>query len=119
MISERQIAANRRNAGHSTGPRSRAGRARSAQNAHKHGLAAAARHRPEFAPELEVLARALVAGHDDDPVLLALARNVAAAQIDTQRVRVTRAALVNDLEQAIADPPDAAARATDPIPELI
>ena len=40
MASERQIAANRRNAGRSTGPRTRDGKLRSSQNAVRHGLSA-------------------------------------------------------------------------------
>lgn len=39
MASERQIAANRKNALKSTGPRSAAGKARAANNSKKHGLA--------------------------------------------------------------------------------
>jgi hypothetical protein len=38
MASERQIAANRRNAQKSTGPRSASGAKRSSRNAHRHGL---------------------------------------------------------------------------------
>lgn len=38
MASERQIAANRRNAGRSTGPRSRKGKKRVSRNAIRHGL---------------------------------------------------------------------------------
>jgi len=41
MASELQIAANRRNALRSTGPRTRAGKARAAKNACKHGMLAA------------------------------------------------------------------------------
>lgn len=40
MASEKQLAANRRNAQSSTGPRTRSGKARSSQNALKHGLSA-------------------------------------------------------------------------------
>ncbi|MET4221764.1 uncharacterized protein (UPF0335 family) [Bradyrhizobium sp. LB14.3] len=40
MASDKQIAANRRNAARSTGPRSLPGKARSSRNALRHGLAA-------------------------------------------------------------------------------
>jgi hypothetical protein len=40
MASNKQLAANRRNARHSTGPRTKIGKARSCQNATKHGLTA-------------------------------------------------------------------------------
>jgi len=49
MATERQMAANQRNAARSTGPRSTAGKARSRANATKHGLAGATPDRsPEF-----------------------------------------------------------------------
>ena len=41
LVSEKQLAANRANAGRSSGPRSPDGKARSAQNARKHGFTAA------------------------------------------------------------------------------
>ncbi|MGD0500648.1 MAG: hypothetical protein ABSC23_19685, partial [Bryobacteraceae bacterium] len=40
LVSPKRIAANRANAAKSTGPRTSAGRARSAQNARKHGFTA-------------------------------------------------------------------------------
>ena len=41
LVSPGRLAANRANAAHSTGPRSPQGKARSAQNARKHGFTAA------------------------------------------------------------------------------
>jgi hypothetical protein len=38
MASERQIAANRRNASKSAGPRSQSGKSRASRNAYRHGL---------------------------------------------------------------------------------
>lgn len=62
MPSEAQIEANRRNAKRSTGPRSSEGKARSAQNARKHGLAAPvpiSSADPIVGQEAQRLARAL------------------------------------------------------------
>ena len=41
MATEKQVAANRANAKYSTGPKTMAGKSRSAQNAYRHGLSAA------------------------------------------------------------------------------
>lgn len=56
MASARQIAANRKNALKSTGPRSQAGRRRSAKNALRHGLASTD---SPFRHEIEEFARLL------------------------------------------------------------
>ena len=49
MTSEQQIAANRRNASRSTGPKSHNGKRRSATNARKHGLAETITTQAEYA----------------------------------------------------------------------
>ena len=59
MATDARIKANRTNARASTGPKTANGRARSAQNAFKHGLTLHIRFFPEFSAEIEALAREL------------------------------------------------------------
>ena len=61
MASERQIAANRRNAKKSSGPRSAVGKARSRRNALRHGLAIASRTISAFQQDVMELARFAIA----------------------------------------------------------
>lgn len=92
MASDRQIAANRRNAQNSTGPRSRAGKRRSSQNALRHELT-----RPlsgaALKREKEALARS-IAGDTTDELTLALARDAAEAEFELARVRMVRVAWI-------------------------
>jgi hypothetical protein len=92
MSSEAKIAANRRNAQKSTGPRSAAGKARTRHNAFKHGLAA-----PDSydAKEIDDLAVEFVA---DSVVVLAeydLALRAAEAHFEILRVRRAKVDLIN------------------------
>ena len=86
MASERQIAANRRNARKSTGPRSAAGKKRAGRNAYRHGLSVSMSSNAAFALER--------------------ARAVAEAELELARVRRAKVALI---ERASAfgelDPP--------------
>jgi hypothetical protein len=93
MASEKQIAANRRNATKSTGPRSRAGRQRSSRNAYRYGLSLNVFSSPEVHSHLEECARK-IAGDDADPFTLERARAIAEAELDIARVRHTRAGLI-------------------------
>jgi len=93
MATERQIAANRRNANRSTGPRSRAGRKRAAGNATVHGLTANLLSSATLAEQVEKLARE-IAGSFEDAILLQYARDVARAEIDLARVRRIKVALI-------------------------
>ncbi len=68
MASERQIAANRRNARNSTGPRSTSGRKRASQNAFRHGLTTRISS-AEFDREVETLARQ-IAGDTEDKITI-------------------------------------------------
>lgn len=93
MATERQIAANRRNAGKSTGPRSRAGKQRARFNAYQHGLTAGLIPSAAFARKIERLARK-IAGNTKDGVILGHARSAACAEFDLTHVRRVRVALI-------------------------
>ena len=98
MTSARQIAANRRNAGRSTGPRSTHGKSRSARNAIKHGLSLSVLQDPVLAPEVARLAAEIAGGRNE---LLELAIPIAEAQVLLLRARRVRTELIN---QALNDP---------------
>jgi hypothetical protein len=93
MASERQRAANQANAGKSTGPKSRAGKARASQNAYRHGLAARTPVDASWIKKVEILASEIVdstAGLFD----FAQACSVAHAELEVQRVRATITATI-------------------------
>ena len=93
MATERQIAANRRNARRSTGPRSRAGKKRASRNSYRHGLSSGVATSAEFAKHVESLARK-IAGRGADAVSLEVARAVARAEFDLAQIRRVRVALI-------------------------
>jgi hypothetical protein len=92
VTSERRRAANRANAAKSTGPRTKAGRAKASQNAWRHGLATALRSESGVVEEIERIAHAIVveAGRPD---LVEYARRIAEAEIDLRRIRRARESL--------------------------
>jgi hypothetical protein len=92
MAIERQIAANRRNARNSTGPRSTSGRKRASQNAFRHGLTKCISS-AEFDLEVETLARQ-IAGDTEDKLKIELARGAAEAELELARVRRVKVALI-------------------------
>ncbi len=106
MTSARKRQANRANAQASTGPKAAKGKARSAQNAIRHGLNISVLSNPALSEEIEQWALR-IAGPDADPELLAHARPIAEAQFDVLRVRAYRRRWI---EQALADPNYDAAR---------
>ncbi|WP_406857189.1 hypothetical protein ABEG18_06040 [Alsobacter sp. KACC 23698] len=116
MTSERQIAANRRNAQKSTGPRSAAGKMRSRLNARRHGLTAVL---PEPADRalLGEIERVLQAETGAQPGA-ALPRAAAAAILRHRRASACRAAPPLAPEDG-AEPAagGAAATAADPLDE--
>ena len=88
MTSNRKVEANRANARASTGPRTASGRARASRNALRHGLSLPITSNPGC-EEVEALASE-IAGTNANTEMLQLARRVAEAQIDLQRVRYAR-----------------------------
>jgi len=105
MASEGQLAANRRNARKSTGPRSGAGKTRASRNAYRHGLTLSITSTAEYAKQLETLVRK-IAGDTKDPVKLERARAIVQADLELTQVRRAKVALI---ERASAfgelDPP--------------
>jgi crotonobetainyl-CoA:carnitine CoA-transferase CaiB-like acyl-CoA transferase len=96
MATARQIAANRRNARRSTGPRSRAGGKRASRNSFRHGLAAGITTNAERIKRVERLARKF-AGATTDIVTLEWARTIAQAEYDLAQVRRVKAAVMSSI----------------------
>jgi hypothetical protein len=92
MASEKQIAANRRNARNSTGPKTIAGKKRASLNALRHGLASQGL-RPIEAERVEQLARQ-IAGDFESRTVLEFARSVAAAELELAQIRQVQADLI-------------------------
>ena len=90
MTSARKVRTNRANARASTGPKTSAGRARSARNALRHGLNVPIADLEVFSPEVERLAEAIRGTQPGDAQLERPVRLVAEAQIDMHRVRQAR-----------------------------
>ena len=89
MNASARASANRRNAEKSTGPRTNEGKSRVATNAHRHGLAVSIAALPELETRVAALARR-IAGENPSTNRADLARRVAAAQVDLQRVRAAK-----------------------------
>jgi hypothetical protein len=92
----RQRRANRANAKSSTGPKTAPRKARSAQNALRHGLNVSTLSDPALAPLAEAMARR-IAGPNANADALECARRVAEAQVDLNRVRGSRRRLITGL----------------------
>jgi hypothetical protein len=101
MTSARKIAANRRNAAKSTGPRRAAAKRRTRRNAERHGLAARIVFDADRLVRVEALAQELV-GATSDFTTLELARAIARAELDLEQIRRLKAALINAAASSIA-----------------
>lgn len=89
MISTARILANKRNARRSTGPKTQAGKVRSAKNALRHGFSLPIASDPILSAKAESLAQA-IAGEGASSARSEAARRIAEAQIDLLRVRAAR-----------------------------
>jgi hypothetical protein len=105
MASPRKIVANRRNAQHSTGPRTAKGKSRSKRNALRHGLAVTLPTIGASGREVERLASA-IAGQDSDPCRRYFAVMAAEAELELRRVRAVRLSSLIPQTPAGSPPPD-------------
>jgi hypothetical protein len=114
MASERQIAANRRNAEKSTGPRTTFGRQRASGNAYRHGLAARPILGAVALKQVEKLARK-IAGANPSALTLEWARSAAEAMLDLARVRRVKMDLLERAaEERSCDPRELLSADLDP-----
>jgi hypothetical protein len=98
MASSRQIAANRRNARKSSGPRSATGKRRASRNSTRHGFSAdPGMSNPERQIQIKQLGRQ-IAGKATDPISLELARAAAEAQFQLILIRRVQVALIDRVE---------------------
>lgn len=105
MTTIRQRRANRANARASTGPQTKAGKARSAANSLRHGLTISVWSEPALAPQAEAIALR-IAGPNAEATALEWARRIAEAQVDLNRVRsLRRQAIANMLSDPLCDSP--------------
>jgi hypothetical protein len=89
LATEKQIAANRANAKHSTGPRTAVGKLKSSHNAFRHGLSGPMPLDLPSAAEANLIARQL-AGEHAMPDRLESATDFASAQAELLRIRAIR-----------------------------
>jgi hypothetical protein len=98
MSSARQIAANKRNAQRSSGPRTAVGKKKVGGNALRHGLAAAALRDPDIEAQIKRLTEAL-AREAGDATQREQALVIAESEITLLRVRAAR---INLFEQVLS-----------------
>ncbi|MGE9007788.1 hypothetical protein ACO2JO_04340 [Leptospira interrogans] len=93
MATERQLAANRRNAIKSTGPKTSTGKRRASTNSYRHGLSVQTDD-GQNSHEVEALAQRMIGDFTDEGVLQ-YARSAARAHFDLVRVRQIKADILN------------------------
>lgn len=104
MASPAQIAANRRNALRSTGPRTSTGKARSRGNALKHGLRAPLDHKASIVEEIEALTTDIARLEKKPREAI---RPIAEQQTQITRVQQTRVEIINRyIERLARDDPE-------------
>jgi hypothetical protein len=119
MTSADKIAANRRNARRSTGPRTAAGKRKVADNALRHGLLASLHADPAISAAAARIAAAL-AGPNASAPLRALIEPIAEAQVDILRARTARAAMIDQAAAGLPAHPDREAHAiAQALPSLV
>jgi hypothetical protein len=102
LATEKQIAANRANAQKSAGPKTSAGKLKSSRNAYRHGLSLPSRLDAVMSAKAEAIARILIVG-DPTEEKLKSAAEFAAAQLQLQRIRSTRADLMAKVDLSQPD----------------
>lgn len=99
MASEKQTAANRRNAMRSTGPKSRLGKFRSSQNALRHGFSLGLALNPASIRRVNSLKRKLLDENASQDMERA-AEEFARAQVHISRIRETQSKALAELVKA-------------------
>src|SRR5262249_33804319 len=101
MASDKQIAANRRNAMRSTGPRTRSGKARSRANSLRHGLLSKVLVDPALVNETDQLARRIAEEHGKQDDCFE-SRTIAEAELIILSARAVRAQLLDTASSELA-----------------
>jgi len=119
MTSADKIAANRRNARRSTGPRTATGKRKVAENALRHGLLASLHADPAMSGAVARVAAAL-GGPNASGHLRALIEPIAEAHVDMLRARSARAAMIDLAAAGLpADPEREAQAIMEALPSLV